>query len=192
MKLLKIIIAGCMLAGMNSAWASVDDAVQAYLRGEFNKAVTILRPIAEQGDVQAQTYMGVLFERGQGIPQDYAEAEKWYRLAAEQGKADAQYYLGNMYREVNGSKDYAEAVIWYSKAAEQGKAEAQNKLGEMYAKGQGVKKDRVISYKWFNIAAISGHEPYIQGRDKVAKKMNKKEIEEAQRLSREWLETHQQ
>ena len=32
--------------------------------------------------------------KGQGVPQDYAEAVKWYRLAAEQGNADAQYNLG--------------------------------------------------------------------------------------------------
>ena len=192
MKSFSIIILGLLLTGVNPTWASVDDAVQAYLRGEFSKAVVLLRPVAEQGDAQAQTYMGLLYERGQGIPQDYAESTKWFRLAAEQGKADAQYYLGNMYREVDGSKDYAEAVIWYRKAAEQGKAEAQNKLGEMYAKGQGVNKDKVKSYMWFNIAAISGHAPYIKGRDKVAKKMNKKQIEEAQKLSREWLETHQQ
>ena len=194
MKLLKIIILGLLLTGVNSAWASsADDAVQAYLRGEFNKAAVLLRPVAEQGDAQAQIYMGLLYERGKGVPQDYAESVKWYRLAAEQGKADAQYYLGNMYRNGNGvPQNGAEAVIWYRKAAEQGKSAAQNSLGEIYAKGKGVKRDYVKSYMWFNVAAISGHDPYIKGRDKVAKKMNKKQIEEAQQLSREWIETHQQ
>ena len=193
MKLLKIIILGSLLGGVNSAWASLDDAVQAYLRAEYNKAATLLRPVAEQGDAQAQTYMGLLYEKGDGVPQDYVEAVKWYRLAAEQGKADAQYYLGNMYRNGNGvPQDEAEAVIWYSKAAEQGKSTAQYSLGEIYAKGKGVKRDYVTSYMWFNIAAISGNEPYIKARDKVAKKMNKKELEEAQQLSREWIETHQQ
>ena len=193
MKLLKIIFLGSLLTGVNSAWANLDDAVQAYLRAEFNKAAMLLRPVAEQGDAQAQTYMGLLYEKGDGVPQDYVEAVKWFRLAAEQGKADAQYYLGNMYRNGNGvPQDEAEAVIWYRKAAEQGKSAAQNSLGEIYAKGKGVKKDYVTSYMWFNVAAISGHEPYIKARDKVARKMNKKQIEEAQQLSREWTETHQQ
>ena len=156
MKLLRTIILGLLLTGVNSAWASVDDAVQAYLRGEFNKAVVLLRPAAEQGDAQAQTYMGLLYERGKGVPRDYAESVKWYRLAAEQGKADAQYYLGNMYRNGNGvPQDEAEAVIWYRKAAEQGKSAAQNSLGEIYAKGKGVKRDYVNSYMWFNVAVIA-------------------------------------
>jgi len=180
-----------MLAGVNPTWASLDDAVQAYLRGEFDKAAMLLRPIAEQRDPQAQIYMGLLYERGKGVPKDYAESVKWYRLAAEQGKADAQNYLGDMYRKGNGvSQDYAQAAIWYRKAAEQGIKAAQYNLGEIYANGDGVKRDYVKSYMWFNVAAISGHEPYIKSRDKVAEKMNKKQIEEAQKLSREWVETH--
>ena len=191
MKSLKTIILGLLLTSVNPTLASIDDAVQAYLRGEYNKAVMLLRPIAEQGDAQAQTYMGVLYERGKGVPQDYAESAKWYRLASEQGKADAQNYLGDMYRKGNGvSQDYAQAAIWYMKAAEQGIKAAQYNLGEIYANGDGVKTDYVKSYMWFNVAAISGHEPYIKSRDKVAKKMNKKQIEEAQKLSREWIETH--
>jgi len=193
MKSLRIIILGLLLTGVNSAWASsADDAVQAYLRGEFNKAAVLLRPVAEQGDAQAQIYMGLLYERGKGVPQDYAESAKWYRLASEQGKADAQNYLGNMYSKGNGvSQDYAEAVTWYRKAAEQGKKAAQYNLGKVYANGEGVKKDYVKAYMWFNVAAISGHDPYIKSRDKVAEKMNKKQIEEAQKLSREWVEAHQ-
>ena len=192
MKSLKTIILGLLLTSVNPTWASIDDAVQAYLRGEYNKAVMLLRPIAEQGDAQAQTYMGVLYERGKGVPQDYAESVKWYRLASEQGKADAQNYLGNMYSKGNGvSQDYAEAVTWYRKAAEQGKKAAQYNLGKVYANGEGVKKDYVKAYMWFNVAAISGHDPYIKSRDKVAEKMNKKQIEEAQKLSREWAEAHQ-
>lgn len=193
MKSAIFIILGLLLAGVNPAGASVDDAVQAYLRGEFNKAVTLLRPVAEQGDAQAQTYMGILYEKGDGVPQDYAESVKWFRLAADQGKADAQYYLGNMYRNGNGvPQDEAEAVIWYTKAAEQGKSAAQNSLGELYATGKGANRDYITAYMWFNVAAISGHEPYIKGRDEVARKMNKKQIEEAQQLSSEWMQTHQQ
>ena len=58
---------------------------------------------------------------GDGVPQDYKEAVKWYRLAAEQGYADAQYNLGLMYSNGEGvPQDYKEAVKWYRLAAEQG------------------------------------------------------------------------
>jgi TPR repeat protein len=43
------------------------------------------QPLADQGDADAQFNLGVMYDRGDGIPQDYAEAAKWHRLAAEQG-----------------------------------------------------------------------------------------------------------
>ena len=67
------------------------------------------------------------------MPQDYAEAVKWYRKAADQGDAAAQFNLGVMYATGQGvPQDYAEAVKWYRKAAEQGHAGAQYNLGVMY------------------------------------------------------------
>ena len=58
---------------------------------------------------------------GQGVPQDYAEAVKWYRKAADQGYAAAQTNLGLMYAHGQGvPQDYVEAVKWYRKAADQG------------------------------------------------------------------------
>ena len=55
-----------------------------------------------------------MYRKGKGVPQDYAEAMKWYRLAAEQGHAYAPYYLGQMYRKGKGvPQDYAIAHMWY-------------------------------------------------------------------------------
>lgn len=58
-----------------------------------------LKAAAEQGDVKAQLSLGEMYARGEGVPQDYVEAAKWYRKAAEQGNADAQTTLGLMYSE---------------------------------------------------------------------------------------------
>jgi hypothetical protein len=78
--------------------------------------------------------------KNKGVRQDYAEAEKWYRLAAEQGNqgnAEAQYNLGAMYSNGDGvPQDDAEKLKWYRLAAEQGNAEAQYNLGLMYANGE--------------------------------------------------------
>ena len=77
----------------------------------------------------------------QGVPQDYEEAVKWYRLAAEQGYANAQYNLGLMYDNGEGvPQDYAEAVKWYRLAAEQGMLHAQYNLGVMYDNGKAFLK----------------------------------------------------
>ncbi len=68
------------------------------------------------------------------MPQDDAEAVKWYRKAAEQGDADALCNLGLMHYHGRGvPQDFAETMKWYRLAAEQGFAEAQYKLGGMYA-----------------------------------------------------------
>ena len=67
------------------------------------------------------------------MPQNYAEAVKWYRLAADQGDASAQYNLGVMYANGQGvPQNHAEAVKWYRLAADQGNASAQFNLGDMY------------------------------------------------------------
>ncbi len=69
----------------------------AYQRGDYATAIRELRPLAEQGNANAQFRLGVVYRKGRGVPQDYAEAMGWWRKAAEQGYATAQYYLGVTY-----------------------------------------------------------------------------------------------
>ena len=67
-----------------------EDAMAAYARGDYATALRLLRPLAEQGDAQAQYNLGVLYDNGQGVPKNDAEAMKWYRMAADQGEAEAR------------------------------------------------------------------------------------------------------
>ena len=67
------------------------------------------------GDAIAQSNLGWMYAQGQGVPQDYKTAVKWYKLAAEQGDAVAQSYLGVMYEEGKGvPQDYVRAHMWFS------------------------------------------------------------------------------
>jgi len=76
---------------------------------------------AEQGDAEAQSALGIMYDLGEGVPEDDAEAVKWYRKAAEQGNGEAQHTLGIMYANGKGvPEDDVEAAKWYRKAAEQG------------------------------------------------------------------------
>jgi len=129
--------------------------------GNEGLALTALRewrPLAEQGNANAQFFLGVMYDKGRGVPQDYAEAVKWLRKAAEQGVAEAQYNLGVMYdRGLGVPQDYAEAVKWSRKAAEQGYAEAQFNLGVMHDIGLGVREDYAKAMKWFRKAAEQGN-----------------------------------
>ena len=77
------------------------------------------RLVLEQGNAKAQNNLGVMYDNGEGVIKDAAEAVKWFRKAAEQGYAYAQNNLGVMYEYGNGViKDAAEAVKLYRKAAE--------------------------------------------------------------------------
>ena len=69
----------------------------AYNAGDFATALQEWTPLAEAGSAAAQSNLGLMYKNGYGVPQDYKEAVKWYRLAAEQGYAKAQYNLGVMY-----------------------------------------------------------------------------------------------
>lgn len=69
------------------------------------------RPGFVRGSVQPRHHVW----EGDGVPQDFKEAFKWYRLAANQGDADAQYNLGFVYEYGDGvAQDYVQAYLWYS------------------------------------------------------------------------------
>ena len=77
-----------------------------------------------------RTRQGNAYAFGRGVPQDEAEAVRWYRLSADQGNAFAQYNLGVSYAFGRGvPQDEAEAVRWYRLSADQGNASAQYNLG---------------------------------------------------------------
>ena len=78
----------------------------------------------------AQCQLAVMYGNGTGVPQDHAEAVRWYRLAADQGQARAQVNLGVMYANGTGvPQDHIEAVRLYRLAADQGVADAQYNPG---------------------------------------------------------------
>ena len=80
--------------------------------GQTDFEVTKL--LAEQGEAFAQYNLGVMYENGVGVPENVADAVKWYRLAAEQGRARAQNNLGVMYENGEGvSENNAEAIKWF-------------------------------------------------------------------------------
>jgi hypothetical protein len=125
--------------------------------GTINTKLESLQQRAEQGDAEAQSNLGDAYRRGQGVPQDYAQAVAWFRQAAEQGHANAQSNLGVAYRTGQGvPQDDAQAVTWYRQAAEQGFAQAQFNLGFMYDTGQGVPQDDAQAVSWYREAADQG------------------------------------
>ncbi len=69
----------------------------------------------------AQFNLGAMYERGQGVPQDYFQAVRWYRRAAEQGHASAQFNLGLMYNRGQGvMPNVIQAYMWILLATGEG------------------------------------------------------------------------
>ncbi len=121
--------------------AGFDEGLTAYKAGKYKAALKEFLPLAKNGHASAQSNLGLMYDNGNGVAQDYSQAVYWYRKAADQGHASAQFNLGLMYDNGNGvAQDYSQAVYWYRKAADQGHASAQFNLGNMYYNGQGLHK----------------------------------------------------
>lgn len=192
----KVAVAALLLVLIPAAGTLAGDAedctnFEALLKTDPARTVAACRRLADQDIAQAQYYLGIMYDLGQGVPQDYAEAAKWYRKAAEQNLAEAQAQLGRLYHLGQGvPRNDAEAVKWFRKAADEGVAEALWALGLVYRRGFGVPQDYVQAHMWFNLGAARGHPAAPRFRSEVEKLMAPDQIAEAQRLAREWMAAH--
>lgn len=127
MKQLAILWLAASLAGGVSADTELNglvryfDGVAAYEAEDYALALSKFHEAAEAGIAYAQNNLGVMYQNGQGVPQNHTEAVKWYRMAAEQGAAEAQSNLGFMYSNGQGvPQNHVMAYVWESVAAAQG------------------------------------------------------------------------
>lgn len=95
---------------------------EAYTRRKnYEEAVRWFRQAADQGNARAQMDMGIDYENGRGVEQDFGQALNWYRKSADQGNMAAEYFLGRLYQNGKGvDKDQAKAREWFQKSADQG------------------------------------------------------------------------
>ena len=106
------------------------------------KAFAETKVMADQGDAQAQSKLGLCYYNGVGVAKDFGQAVAWYRKSAEQGNAKAQSRLGYCYANGEGvPKDDRQAASWYLKASEGGDAVAQLNLGVCFFYGNGVARN---------------------------------------------------
>ena len=174
-----------LCSGVSNATA-LDDAVAAYDRGDYVRAIRLWRPMAEKGNALAQFSLGIMYANGRGVTQNYREAVKWFRLVAAQGHVEAQNNLGLSYANGYGvDQDYREAARWFRLAAAQGLEDAQYNLGALYFNGQGLVKNYVRAHMWVSLAAAKGFGDAQKYRDEIARTMTLTQIAEAQKLARE-------
>ena len=107
-----------MLVPTPGAAQDFDVGLDAARAGDYATALREWKPLAEQGNVRAQSNLGVMYADGRGVAQNDTEAVRWYRLAAEQGVPLAQSNLSTMYYLGEGvTQDYVTAHMWANIAA---------------------------------------------------------------------------
>ena len=82
----RLVLTFAILIGLaGPAWAGYAEGVAAFERGDYATALREFRPLAKQGDPEAQVQLGGMYQDGRGVPRDYVEAARWFHKAAEQG-----------------------------------------------------------------------------------------------------------
>ncbi|MBT7271995.1 MAG: hypothetical protein HN885_03250, partial [Nitrospina sp.] len=129
-----------------------DTAINSLGRKEFTTALQLFTDLANRGMAEAQINLGMMFESGQGVLQNFDEALKWYRLAASQGLIKAQEKLN----------------LLINKAAA---AQVNFGLGVAFENGQGVPQDIMEAIRWYQLSADQG---LIKAQEKLNLLLNKK------------------
>jgi len=90
----------------------------AFDRASNASTLKVWLPLAKEGDATAQTYVGEMYEKGQGVNPDYGIAAHWYLKAAEQGFSRAAINLANLFEQGLGlEQDKNMALFWYQQAS---------------------------------------------------------------------------
>ena len=125
------ILVGLLMASI--AWAERPRPIVSEEHGILlSPGMAELMEQAETGDADAANTVGVQYENGLSVVENYTEAMKWYRKAAQGGSVAALYHIGSLYEAGLGvSKDMVEAKKWYQRAAAKGYSAAQIHLQQL-------------------------------------------------------------
>ena len=154
---------------------------------DYATALKEVQPLAEQGNPEAQLFLGKMYLKGQGVPKDPVKANKWFRQAAMQGNAESQFFLGAWY--LLPHRDITEGLKWMELSAEQGNQDAQLLLGKAYLQGE-LPRDPVQADMWLRLAAKDNLDFY-QNELRVAEgQMTSEQIAHGKALSESWTPKH--
>ena len=113
--------------------SNINSAMNDFYAGNYTEAYNKLLPLAKAGNGIAQNNIGLLYDKGLGIKQDYKKAFFWYEKSTKQGYSTAMSNLATLYQNGNGVKRNINiAIKLYEKATEQDNPLALNNLGYIY------------------------------------------------------------
>jgi len=149
-----LIVIGFILGQHTSASPANKKGYESY---KYEKLSEELKKRAQDGDEFAQYNLGQIYEKGDGVKQNYAEAVKWFRKSAEQGNAWSQSELGVCYYQGKCvAVDHKKAFDLYMKSAEQDYMVGQVNLAGCYLFGHGTEKNEKEALKWYKKAFDNG------------------------------------
>ena len=135
---LAALISGNAAAATGDHYTMLNQCIGYYNQSQYEQALPCFTKVAQTGNDQAQTYLGIMYQHGFGTQTDLATAAKWYKLAAKQGDAWARSNLAAMSNpELATGKDYAEYREALDTGLSQNEPEAQMAMGIMHYYGLG-------------------------------------------------------
>ena len=145
----------------------------------YAEGASLFEAFAKQGDAEMQRGLGICYEFGYGVVQNYNTAVYWYNQSTEQGDAEAECRLGLCYIHGKGTKqsDYL-AAYHFESSAKKGYSKSQLMLGVLYCDGKGVAKNRSLGVQWLQKAYENGEEDAGRLLEQVAQ-IQAQEIERA-------------
>jgi TPR repeat protein len=158
-RLLYLVLLCASLITVQATAGEIEDAELAYKRKDYSTALSLWRPLAEQGNVEAQRGLGILYENGLAVGRDEKLATDLFRKAALGGDAEAQYRLGmRLVMGIHGlARDTAEGLKWMVQAGEHGRPNSLTTIGGFFRIGSyGLAKDPSQAVSWFRKAADLG------------------------------------
>jgi uncharacterized protein len=175
-----------LVGAASSSYEAYQRGMAAYKRQDYATALREWRPLAQQGDVTGQFWLGIMYEEGDGVEKNAAEAIRWFQKAAAQGYVYAMIVIGRLYRygAPGVEKNAAEAIRWFQKAAAQDSPTAKAKLGEMYEEGDGVEKNAAEAHRWY-AAAVDGYVKWAETDPTTWSRRRDEIIEARDRLARQ-------
>lgn len=173
--------------------AALANANEAFSNRDYAGALELFLPLAEAGNADAQTQLGLMYRTGLlGMP-DYDQAALWLEAAVAQHHPEALFHLGLMYfqHELEPTSGrvtrYAlseAAFIRFHEAASLGHADAQLYLGHMFAEGMGVDRDPIEAYKWYQLSAWQRNSLATSARDQLSGKLSVDQLNQAKESAR--------
>lgn len=151
--LVHLVLAPALLLSAAPAFADVKSGVDAWERGDYQAAVAEWRPLALDGDPDAQFNLGQAYKLGRGVPVDLGQAEQWYRRAVEKGHLQAEDNLGLVLFTANKRP---EAMGYLTRAAARGEPRAQYVLGTAHFNGDLAERDWARAYALTKRASDAG------------------------------------